>query len=360
VKICVLSVEDLSTNIGPTIVLRNLVYQWAKSETVQVITGSTREIGLKNVKWVHIPARRQPVWLLFSSRVRTHLKDCDAIVANSYTFPAVLLAKLLLKKPCLAIIHGNDYIDDKIELQPIIIRILYYLKQKLSLTMASYLVTVSERTRESLITSYGLKENIQVIRNGVDSSFFVCTHATREDYVLFVGNLSSEFERKGIPVLLDAFARLVKEFPKMTLLFVGTDNPRLGRLSAVLGITSKVSHMGFVDRSLLPDLYNRASMFVLPSYFDPCPLVVNEAMACGTPMIVSDGVGTSDMVQSAKSGLVFQAGNSDSLYSCMKELVTDRELARTLGDNGCSYALKNLSWDVVARKYIRLLSMGSQ
>ena len=98
--------------------------------------------------------------------------------------------------------------------------------------------------------------------------------------------------------------------------------------------------------------YNRALVLVLPSRLDGYGLVVNEAMACGTPVIVSDRVGASDTVKKAGAGLVFPSGNAVILANCIRRLIVDDELVRKLGKMGYDYANQELDWKQVSRKYL--------
>ena len=109
-----------------------------------------------------------------------------------------------------------------------------------------------------------------------------------------------------------------------------------------------------MSRDSLVGLYNNARILVLPSLFDPDPLVVKEAMACGTPVVLSDGVGSSEIVSKIGAGLVFPSGDVKALVSCIRTLLLDEELALETGNNGREYAEKRLSWLVVSSRYIVL------
>jgi glycosyltransferase involved in cell wall biosynthesis len=123
---------------------------------------------------------------------------------------------------------------------------------------------------------------------------------------------------KAPEILLRAFALLAE--PKAHLVFVGAGQMEdsLKKLQQELCV-SNVCWEGFVNQSALPAYYRASDVLVLPSRFEPWGLVVNEAMACGTPCIVSDAVGASvDMVEGQGTGLVFPHDNVQALASALR------------------------------------------
>lgn len=120
---------------------------------------------------------------------------------------------------------------------------------------------------------------------------------------LFSGKL---LPAKDPALLMSAFSRL-PEHCGAHLVFMGT-GPLLPELKARAlrsGVT-RIHWAGFVNQSELPHYYRAADALVLPSRFEPWGVVVNEAMACGTPCIVSDMVGSGpDLVEAFDAGTVF-------------------------------------------------------
>ncbi|HYC62603.1 MAG TPA: glycosyltransferase family 4 protein [Thermoanaerobaculia bacterium] len=88
-----------------------------------------------------------------------------------------------------------------------------------------------------------------------------------------------------------------------------------------------VHFAGFVNQSQLPKHYAAADVFVLPSVYEPRGTVINEAMASGLPVIISDRCGPiADIVQHGENGFVFAAGDVAALARHLDELVADPEL----------------------------------
>jgi glycosyltransferase involved in cell wall biosynthesis len=125
--------------------------------------------------------------------------------------------------------------------------------------------------------------------------------------------------------LLEAFSHA--NVPQSYLIFTG-DGPlrcELEQRATALGIADRVRFLGFVNQSGLPAVYVASDLLILPSDYEPFGLVVNEAMICGCPAVVSDRVGAKyDLVQEGETGCVFPCGNVDALASILRSLLTDR------------------------------------
>jgi glycosyltransferase involved in cell wall biosynthesis len=142
-----------------------------------------------------------------------------------------------------------------------------------------------------------------------------------DNLVLFAG----KFERKKSPAeLLDAFLTL--EEPGVHLLFVGN-----GNLEAELKLKAKgsknVHFMDFQNQSRMPVIYQACNLFCLPSKGpgETWGLAVNEAMACGKAVLVSDKVGCAvDLVKAGYNGDIFESGNIDALMNCLNQLVQSK------------------------------------
>jgi glycosyltransferase involved in cell wall biosynthesis len=132
--------------------------------------------------------------------------------------------------------------------------------------------------------------------------------------------------------LLEAFSRV--EVPGSYLVFAGEGPLRgeLERRTRELGIGERVRFLGFVNQSRLPAVYSSCEVFVLPSDSDTFGLVVNEAMLCGCPAVVSDAVGARfDLVRDGETGHVFPTGDVDALAAILRRLLGDPARIKKMG-----------------------------
>ena len=136
-------------------------------------------------------------------------------------------------------------------------------------------------------------------------------------HYLFVGRLAAE---KGLHTLIQALARVITRIPLAHLTIVGN-----GPLSEELinradseGLHNNITFAGSVATDRLPQYYLEASALVLPSTKEPWGLVVNEALAFGCPVIVSDICGcVPELVATKGTGIVFSSGNAEVLARSM-------------------------------------------
>ena len=95
---------------------------------------------------------------------------------------------------------------------------------------------------------------------------------------------------------------------------------------------ARIQYEGFQAPESLPIYFARADIFVLPSRHDGWGVVVNQALAAGLPIIVSDTVGAGlDYVENGINGVRVDAGRVDALYEAMKNLIQNPEMAREWG-----------------------------
>lgn len=134
---------------------------------------------------------------------------------------------------------------------------------------------------------------------------------------LFVGRLAAA---KNLPLLLSAFASYKRRGGRRTLDIVGHGplESSLKESAVQAGLADSVRFAGFQAYESLPKWYARACCLILPSVSEPWGLVVNEAMASGLPVIVSDRCGcVDDLVEDGLNGYIFSAVESESLTERM-------------------------------------------
>jgi len=152
-------------------------------------------------------------------------------------------------------------------------------------------------------------------------------------YFLYVGRLVTE---KGIFELLDAYAKLDRSLKSAVgLVFVG-DGAQKHELMRRIAVIShaKVRCMDFLQREDLASVYGHAEALVLPTHSDPWGLVVNEAMACGLPIITTNAAGCArDLVEDSVNGFVVRPGDVAGLSSAMSRLACDARIRQEMSSS---------------------------
>ncbi|USS41093.1 glycosyltransferase family 4 protein [Thermococcus aggregans] len=146
----------------------------------------------------------------------------------------------------------------------------------------------------------------------------------RENAVLFVGQLGKYHKFKNLNLLIRAFAEVSEEFPEWKLWVVGKGDmvDEYKNLVEKLGITEKVHFFGGLGDEELSKIYSKAKLLVLPSTFpESFGMVVAEALAFGTPVIVSPYVGAKFLVDDRKNGVILKDLKEESLENAMKNLM---------------------------------------
>jgi glycosyltransferase involved in cell wall biosynthesis len=124
--------------------------------------------------------------------------------------------------------------------------------------------------------------------------------------------------------LLRAFAQNADSNAYLVIAGDGALRSTLESEAKTLGIASRVRFLGFANQSVLPEVYTASDIFVLPSEYEPFGLVVNEAMLCRLPAIVSDRVGARfDLVREGETGYIFPCGDIDALAEILRRALGD-------------------------------------
>jgi glycosyltransferase involved in cell wall biosynthesis len=119
------------------------------------------------------------------------------------------------------------------------------------------------------------------------------------------------------------------------LVFAGDGplRPKLEAEASSLGVANRVRFLGFVNQTKLPPIYRSCDLFVLPSEYEPFGVVVNEAMLCGCPVIVSNRVGARfDLVEPGSTGFIYPVGDVGALSGLLREMMSSRERLKRMGN----------------------------
>ncbi len=217
-------------------------------------------------------------------------------------------------------------------------------------------VPLSEELHTGLLKYVG--NRLKMIPNGVDLSEIdsstelapeVCAWRERGEFV--VGYIGQLIARKGLDILLRAFAALRDQEGRPTrLVIVGDGDQRvnLENLSHSLGISESVSFLGYrIDRL---EILKGFDVFALPSRLEGVPRCLMEAMAARVPVIASDIPGSRDLVLPGKTGLLFPLDNVVALTSMLGKVARE-PLRSQLANAGREKILLDYSAATMARRY---------
>jgi len=219
---------------------------------------------------------------------------------------------------------------------------------------ARYVFVPSDLVRETMIADYGCAPE-RVVKVGFGTAIYEPQLSPRRwdtQVALFVG---IQFARKGGPTLLEAWRQVARELPDAELWVVG---PKGGSPAA---LPPGVRWLGYVSgRDALADLYRRASVFVLPSIFDPYPNVLREAMGHGLPCVGSDSGGIPEIIAQGETGRVAPVGEPEPLARALVDLLGDPVRAERMGRAAHAAVISSQTWDHVAERMAPYIERAAQ
>jgi len=313
-------------------------------------------------KTIHIPqpnVRQQPLW-----------------TPSHYRFERITLS-VELAPFALDVLHSPDFIPPRWTRCPTVITVhdlaflryprfltrasaRYYGQVDLAARQATHIIAVSQSTKRDLINLLGVPESkITVIYEAAHPLFAPMDKTRAREFVRRLYNLPDEFvlfvgtiePRKNLPTLLRAFKRLRDNY-KMQLPLViagyrGWLVEEVDQALAEVQLGDALRFLGSVRNEELVYLYNAASLFVLPSFYEGFGLPPLEAMACGTPVIVSNVSSLPEVVGDA--ALLVAPDDVEGLAVAMARVLTDETLRNELRDKGLARA-RTFSWERAARE----------
>lgn len=213
---------------------------------------------------------------------------------------------------------------------------------------------VSEASRQAYAARCGVDPaRIEVAHNGIDHESFHPDASVVREKNLIVAMASADVPIKGLDVIVDALSRVAPERPELKLLVIGTlrDGPTRRMIEAT-GLSGQVEFRSGLTRQEIADVYRRAGLFVSASRFEGFGFPPAEAMACGAPVIVSDGGALPEVAGDA--GLVTPVGDADALASAIARVLDTPGLAEEMSAKGIDWAKTAFVWDDHARAAISL------
>ncbi|AVH66945.1 MULTISPECIES: glycosyltransferase family 4 protein [unclassified Nostoc] len=324
------------------------------------------------VKWVRIPVKDYPTEFvrnfIFAQKsadwLRKHRSDIDLVKVNG----AINLAA--------ADVNAVHFVHSSWLRSPVHIsrnrRDFYGLYQwlftafnarweKQAFQKAQVVVAVSEKVAQELVNIGVPRSCIRVIINGVDLEEFAPGESDacgglrlrqklglpeNVTLALFAGDIRTP--RKNLDTVLHALVKV----PDLHLVVVGhTQNSPFPQLAASLGLSKRVHFVGF--RRDIPQIMQAVDLFVFPSRYEACSLVLLEALSSGLPVITATATGGGELVTPECGIVLSDSDDSDALALALLTLVSSPALIQQMGKAARSVAEKH-SWTTMAQTYVDL------
>jgi len=215
-----------------------------------------------------------------------------------------------------------------------------------------HIITVSEDSKRMNHRDFGVPlEKQTVVYNGIDTDIFrpVKVAKNKKD-IIFVGNI--EDGKKGFVYLLKAM-KLVKSDVRLVVVDGGAPHRRItNMLIDRLDLRHKVHFAGTASTDELVKLYSQSAIAAVPSVYEGFGFPAGEAMACGIPVISSDGGALPEVVGDA--GLVVPARDEAALADAIDSLINDKVRMKQFAEAGMARVKKEFRWDNAVRQMVQV------
>lgn len=244
-------------------------------------------------------------------------------------------------------------------------RFLFERSVRAAASTAAAFIAISETTRRDAIEMLSIDPSrVHTVYCGMppglepassdDVARAYSRYGLKPPFVLFVGQITV---RKNVTALLEAWREVASRIPEHRLVLAGGAGVGYDDVLARIRrwrLEGRVLMPGRVAPGDMPALLTAASALVLPSHYEGFGLPPLEAMACGTPVIVSDGGALPEVVGHA--GIIVPQGSPEGLAEALLRVIDDPSMASELAKRGRARA-ETFSWDKAARETLRVYEL---
>jgi glycosyltransferase involved in cell wall biosynthesis len=288
--------------------------------------------------------------IVCSQIVRNHKKDrTNVVLIFQGYYPLTCLTLRLMNLKLILYIGGSGFRWSNCEHTSIFGRMLVYANipvENICHKSANMIITLSKGMVRTVRIEKNMSKTYFALPR-LDKEFFekfgiINGYSNRENLVGFLGALT---RAKGVLNLLESIKFLTSK-KDIRFLFVG-EGPLLEKIKSKvqsLGIADKVEVCGFIDNSHTVEYYNKMKLYILPSYAEGIPSTIFEAMACGTPVLVSPVGGIPDIVKNNENGFLLSSNDPRQIAARIDELLEDPEFLEKVSTKAYEYVRKEFSY----------------
>ena len=202
------------------------------------------------------------------------------------------------------------------------------------------------------------KKSIPIIPIAVNTDVFRPADTPRDDHsILFVGRLE---ELKGMETLARAIPMVLKQFPSTKIHFAGVDFPLAGSHQTWSQYfiqqygPDRIVYLGSLPTKDLVRYFQRSTICVIPSLYEPGGTVAFEAMACGCPVVASRAGGLAEAIRDRQTGFLVPPGDATALANGLVELLGNERLRRELSLNALAAVVRDYDIKSVLQQTLAL------
>jgi glycosyltransferase involved in cell wall biosynthesis len=285
-------------------------------------------------------------------RIKKFLKKSNFDVLNDHSIDFSYYELKRLDKLILTL-HGIPWEEKKYlsKYKQPFWHILYVKRLEKILKNLRYFVSINPYSKE--VVEKKTSAMIYDISNPIPDEIFELKNQSQENRILFIGLIS---ERKNLFTLVKSINIIRKRNKNFKLIVAG----KIGEQAYFNRILEYVNrnnlnpffeYLGKITEEQKLEEFSKMSYLILPSYQETAPIVISEAFATGKPVIASNLCGIPYMIDDGKNGLLINPSDEIDISDKIQYLMENPGVITSMGINGKTYALKNHSLKVVAKKY---------
>lgn len=335
----------------------SLRHTQSKIDRLRELFGS--DVKIKPCKWFSY-ALAHRMWLILPIPYKWFFpKKVDATLFFNYYVPPFAGGKVC------SVVY-DTVVKDMPETMDKRTRTVLNLTLKKSIKRSDKVITISEFSRSRILYHFKVPEDrVSVVCCGIDKTRYYSGRSSEEiekcllglgisgRYILYLGTLEP---RKNITGLIDAYKLLSETLTDCPALVIaggkGWLYDSIFERVKTLGLEDCVKFTGYVSDDDAPALMSGAELFCFPSFYEGFGMPPLEAMACGTPAVVSDSSSLPEVVGDA--ALTADADSPKEIADAMKRVLTDAELKQSLSKKGMARA-EIFTWENSAKELIKII-----
>ena len=205
-------------------------------------------------------------------------------------------------------------------------------------------IAVSQSTKDQVQQMGWGSAGISVVTPGVDIKKYIPNKKSVHPLIVFVGRLTYY---KSVNIFIKMVVKISNEFPDAKFVIAGDGDMRLSLIAYAkkLGVIDKILFTGFIDEAKKIALYQKAWVFMNPSFIEGWGITNIEANACGTLVVASDVAGIKSSVADGVSGYLVKYDDLDAFVVKIREIISNQKLRENFNNQARDWAM-NFDWSV--------------
>ena len=217
--------------------------------------------------------------------------------------------------------------------------------------IAHLYISLSRQGQKTLSTLGIPKNKITYLPNGVDTDLFSPQEKKEDNLLLFVGRIAPD---KGLHVLLKSLLYLKKSIRLVIIGPAGWNLYYQDMLNLIESENQKKKHeiryLGALEQADIIKWYQKASIFILPSFAEGLPVVILEALSCKTPVVATSVGAVPEVVQNRENGILVPLNNPLKLAEAIQYLLDNKDIRIKFGKIGRELVIKSFSLEIVVKQ----------